>query len=223
MSLDHRAKYQSRSAIVRRLVKRFLITLGDELQELDGRRVVDLGCGEGFVAEALSRRFPELEYRGLDASEASIAEARRKLPQLKFEKANFIHSSPAPGWPDTVLMLEVLEHLENPEEALEVVSAWAPKTAIFSVPWEPFFRLGNLARGRDLSRLGNHPEHVGRFTPKTFRLLLQSRFPQVRVRTCFPWIFGIVSAGEGRRLQPEKRKNHDQVFDSRKSPPETVL
>ena len=40
---------------------------------------------------------------------------------------------------------------------------------VVSVPWEPWFRLGNLGRGRNVARLGNDPEHVQWFTPRRLR------------------------------------------------------
>jgi trans-aconitate 2-methyltransferase len=51
-------------------------------------RVVDVGCGPGNSTELLSARFPHAEIIGLDNSPAMLAEARRRLPALRFESAD---------------------------------------------------------------------------------------------------------------------------------------
>jgi hypothetical protein len=59
---------------------------------------------------------------------------------------------------------------------------------VVSVPWEPWFRLGNLGRGKNVRRLGNDPEHVQWFTPRRLRRALAASFDEVRVVRAFPWI-----------------------------------
>jgi trans-aconitate 2-methyltransferase len=56
--------------------------------EGERRRIVDLGCGPGNSTELLARRFPQAEIVGLDSSDAMLAEARARLPHLRFEKAD---------------------------------------------------------------------------------------------------------------------------------------
>ena len=73
---------------------------------------------------------------------------------------------------DVVTCLEVLEHLVAPERAVGELARICRGRCVVSVPWEPFFRLGNLCRGRDVGRWGNNPEHVQHFSPATLRHLL---------------------------------------------------
>jgi len=53
--------------------------------------------------------------------------------------------------------IEVLEHLTDPEPAVAELARVTHGGCIVSVPWEPWFRLGNFARGKNLGRLGNDP------------------------------------------------------------------
>jgi hypothetical protein len=62
-----------------------------------------------------------------------------------------------------------------------------------SVPWEPYFRLGNLCRGKDVGRWGNNPEHVQQFRPSTLRVLLGRHFGEARISPCFPWIVAVAT------------------------------
>ena len=49
---------------------------------------MDIGCGPGNSTELLVARYPEAEIIGLDNSPAMLEEARRRLPQVRFELAN---------------------------------------------------------------------------------------------------------------------------------------
>jgi hypothetical protein len=59
---------------------------------------------------------------------------------------------------------------------------------VVSVPWEPWFRLGNLGRGKNVMRWGNDPEHVNFFSPRKLDAALRLHFDEVRVVKAFPWI-----------------------------------
>ena len=61
------------------------------------RSVVDLGCGPGNSTELLALRFPQAELLGLDNSPAMLAEARRRLPQARFELADAADWTPDSG------------------------------------------------------------------------------------------------------------------------------
>jgi SAM-dependent methyltransferase len=91
---------------------------------------------------------------------------------------------------DLVTSIEVLEHLTDPPAAVdEFARICRPGgRVVVSVPWEPWFRLGNLGRGKNLGRLGNDPEHVQQFTPDRLRALLAVRFEHVEVARAFPWL-----------------------------------
>jgi trans-aconitate 2-methyltransferase len=52
------------------------------------RKVVDVGCGPGNSTELLAARYPAGEIIGLDNSPAMLEEARRRLPNVRFEFAN---------------------------------------------------------------------------------------------------------------------------------------
>jgi SAM-dependent methyltransferase len=143
----------------------------------------------------------DFQYLGLDLSPASIEAARAFNagdPRLSFECADILLREPQAGWADLALSLEVLEHLPDPAAALERVGLWSRGEVLVSVPWEPWFRIGNLARGRHVRRLGNHPEHIQQFNPRSLRALMAAASPlreaSVEVTTCFPWLIGAGAA-----------------------------
>lgn len=177
---------------MRRVIRRFVDRVVETVIQLRPRRIVDLGCGEGIVAEALASRLPDVEYFGLDASSEAIAVARGLNPELEFAVGDLVDEPGRPGWADLALCLEVLEHLEEPDAGLARVLQWTRRDAVVSVPWEPFFRLGNLLRGRHARAWGNHPEHVQQFDRGSFGELLSRHGRDADVRSCFPWLVGHV-------------------------------
>ncbi|HJL14573.1 MAG TPA: class I SAM-dependent methyltransferase [Sandaracinaceae bacterium LLY-WYZ-13_1] len=189
------AKYQTGNPLMQAVIRRFLRRIVAHVRDARPRRVVDLGCGEGLVARELAALPFELEYRGLEIDPAAVEIARREVPNLSFEHADLLAAPPdEPGWADLALSLEVLEHLDDPAAGVARIREWTGQMAIVSVPWEPFFRAGNFARGKYLGRLGNHPEHLQQFGPRSFRRLLEAEFRVVRVETCFPWLIGLAAA-----------------------------
>lgn len=50
--------------------------------------IVDLGCSPGNSTAVLVERFPDATVTGLDSSEDMLAQARRWLPQVRFETAD---------------------------------------------------------------------------------------------------------------------------------------
>lgn len=60
------------------------------------REAVDVGCGPGNSTELLAARFPKAEIIGIDNSPAMLEEARRRLPNIRFELADAALWSPEP-------------------------------------------------------------------------------------------------------------------------------
>lgn len=187
-------KYQTGNPIMQRVIRRFLDRVVGHVRDARPARVVDLGSGEGMVArELVALPFP-LEYRGIELSADAVRVAREQVPGLDFRQGDIVTTEPERGWADVALCLEVLEHLDDPSPAVDRIAEWTRSMAIVSVPWEPFFRTGNLLRGKYLASLGNHPEHVQQFGPASFTELLEARFRVVRVETCFPWLVARAAA-----------------------------
>lgn len=180
-------KYESGNPILQRLIARFHSRIVEVVRPLGVRTILDAGCGEGYLARHLLDNLPGVELSGVDISEQAIARARERCPEGEFQAAT-IESLDALGRRfDLVICSEVLEHLDAPEKALETLASLAAPHALLTVPWEPWFQLANLARGKYLKHLGNHPEHVQRWTMRGFARLAGAYFEPRRVETLFPW------------------------------------
>jgi ubiquinone/menaquinone biosynthesis C-methylase UbiE len=176
-------KYDDKNPVVSFVIARFFERLRTVIGELNPRSVLDAGCGEG---EMLRRGvLPEgLHPVCLDLRTESLAEvdARKRVcasvQALPFAARRF----------DVVMCLEVLEHLDDPASAVRDLARVAREAVVVSVPYEPYFRIGNVLRGKHLGGLGNHPEHVQHWNLRTFEKFLRGSVADVRVIEAFPWI-----------------------------------
>ncbi len=185
---EDEAKYSSRNVVVRRLIDRLLNEVRSASGSTDGTWI-DVGIGEGLALSAMgagARLLVGVEYR-----HDKLATALERLPELRGVRADAGMLPFPSGGGDVVTCLEVLEHLVEPERAVAELARVCQGHCVVSVPWEPFFRLGNLCRGKDVGRFGNNREHVQQFRPSTLRRLLREHFETVEVKGCFPWLVAV--------------------------------
>jgi SAM-dependent methyltransferase len=185
---DNQAKYRSRNPLVRYLVERFLAEVGRLVAERAPARALEVGCGEGLVLEYLRRRHQGVRVDGLEPDMGALRAARLRNPGARLIHGDAHDLGVASGAYDLVLCLEVLEHLNDPGRALAEIRRVARRGCILSVPHEPFFRLGNLLRGKNLRRLGDPPDHVQHWTRRRFEALCDEHVRIDRTVLAFPWI-----------------------------------
>jgi trans-aconitate methyltransferase len=85
------------------------------------RRLVDLGCGNGMTASAAKSRFPEAEVVGIEQNPASAKLAAERLDRViitSIEQLDYDSHGLAEGSIDVAFLLDVLEHLYDPWDAL---------------------------------------------------------------------------------------------------------
>jgi SAM-dependent methyltransferase len=82
-----------------------------------GGTILDVGCGCGHYGILCERRYPGIVYRGTDASEAMIAQARLLAPLGTFARKDFFENDF--GVYDIVLVSQVIEFLPDRWAALE--------------------------------------------------------------------------------------------------------
>ncbi len=182
-------KYQSGNPLQRTLIARFLSTVGNLMESLPVRSLLDVGCAEGFILNyLLQRRDSDLLAQGVDIDEAAIARGRVLHPSLSFQVADIYHLPFAETSFDLVLCLEVLEHLTAPEQALGELRRVARHFCLLSVPHEPFFRLANLLRGKNICCLGSDIDHLHNWSKGDFLRLVQPYLDIAAVKTSFPWL-----------------------------------
>jgi 2-polyprenyl-3-methyl-5-hydroxy-6-metoxy-1,4-benzoquinol methylase len=109
----------NRPAFQTALVREWLPAMSKQLEP--GRRIADVGCGQGFAAIAVAKAFPGVSVVGVDSDSASIEDARELARKAgvdaRFEAADATKLSDL-GPFDVVMILEVLHDLSRPVEVL---------------------------------------------------------------------------------------------------------
>jgi SAM-dependent methyltransferase len=186
-------KYSTGNPVVQRLIARWSTRLREEIGTLvrDDGVIADIGVGEGL---ALDRVRPEgatlvgVEYRE-DKARCAL-ELVRGLDVVIGDAGMLPFRDGAIA---VTMIIEVLEHLTDPAVAVAELARVTKHGCVVSVPWEPWFRLGNFARGKNLGRFGNDPEHLQFFTPRRLEALLGLHFAQVRIAPVFPWLVAVAT------------------------------
>lgn len=143
---------------------------------VDGKRVLDVGCGEGYGSALLADRAKEVV--GVDYSPAAIAHASDAYvrPNLRFEVQNAAALEPSLGHFDVVTCFEVVEHVEDQESVFAGVAGLLSRTGVLLLSTPN--RLVDVPFERFVS--GVHNEyHVGLLSPAELRDRARRHFRQV--------------------------------------------
>lgn len=149
-------------------------------------KIHEVGCGEGN----LITRYVDGKRQLIasDFSQQLILQAQQQYaPSGIIFKASSIYDLDSSDSAPCVLCCEVMEHLEEPERALEKLTKLADPYLIISVPREPIWRVLNMARGAYLKDWGNTPGHLQHWSKKQFVEFLSSKFEILAVHSPFPW------------------------------------
>jgi SAM-dependent methyltransferase len=165
----------------------------------EGRRVLDAGCGTGYGAELLASEGAAAVV-GVDVDVEVVEAARRDgSGAVRFAAAD-VRELPADlGTFDLVVCFEVLEHIDEPEAALDRLAAALAPDGLLVVS----------SPNRDVYPPGN-PFHKHEFTPGELADALSERFAQVRLVRQQDWLAAGLFADddfvrvEGQRIEVAK-------------------
>jgi SAM-dependent methyltransferase len=184
----HSDKYASGNPIADWLVSGFLESVERLVRKTGCRDLHEIGCGEGHITSALF--LAGYNIRGTDVSLESVQQAQldaqRMNLSIDFRVCDLYKLTPQDTAP-VVLCLEVLEHIEDPESALQVLKNMASPYLIASVPREPLWRILNMARLKYVSSLGNTPGHLNHWSSQQFKQFLSRYFEILDVAHPIPW------------------------------------
>lgn len=116
----------------------------DTCKDQGARRIFELGCGNGSVANELQKR--GFEIQGIDYSESGIRVARQHYPHLKLDVGSAYDDLAGKyGKFPVVFSLEVIEHLFFPRKFAKTIYDLLEDggTAVISTPYHGYWK--NLA------------------------------------------------------------------------------
>ena len=184
-------KYSTRNPIERRLMEGYISTLSAFVRMANPVSIHEVGCGEGYWVI----RWVKAGYsvKGSDFSSQIIEIARENaiqqgIPGDHFEARSIYELDPERDRADLVVCCEVLEHLEDPAEALHVLGSITGSHLVLSVPNESVWRMLNMVRGKYWSDWGNTPGHIQHWSRERFIRFVSIYFQVTEIRSPLPWI-----------------------------------
>ena len=140
----------------------------------EGKRVVDLACGEGYGSELLARSAREVI--GVDANPDAHEHARLRYrrPNLSFRRGLVEEFDEEV---DAVVFLQTIEHIHDPDALLDRIARVAP-VAYISTP----NRLTLAPPGAEKS---DNPWHLREYDATEYRALLAAHFDRVELLGLF--------------------------------------
>ena len=191
-------KYNSKGFFVRKIMNGFFESYAALLaQTLDIKTVLEAGCGEGEVTRFIYKMIKPERMVAFDISEKVISEAEERAlndgltGKIDFHIGSIYEIDDLNN--DLVVCSEVLEHMDNPEKALEELKKASGGNGyiLVSVPREPIWRILNMARGKYIGNLGNTPGHVNHWSKRSFLAFLKNGGIEI-VDVCSPLPWTVV-------------------------------
>lgn len=192
---DFLGKYESTGRAAQFLVNRFFAAgqklLGQNLEP--GDTVLEVGCGPGYSTRRIAQWRAGVRLMGGDISASLLGNARRLNAGIPFVRES-VYSLPHPDKSiDVALLLEVLEHLDQPEAALAELNRVVRRHLLLSTPREPLWRILNCVRGKYLTELGNTPGHIQHWSTSGLIKQVSPFFQVEAVATPIPWTILLLS------------------------------
>ncbi len=188
--------YTTSNPIIKKLQKRFFDNIFSiiEKNKINPQAILELGAGEGFSTEKLIRFWEAKKF--FVSSDLHFELVKKNADKSSCDKMVVFDINRPPivyKKMDFVIALEVLEHIPNPDNALKEVAKLTKVFALISVPFEPWWRIGNMLRGAYIKDFGNTPDHVNHWSIGSFKNFLSKQFKNVEIKISFPWLIGICS------------------------------
>ena len=111
-----------------------------------GSRILDVGCGDGLIAQLLMQMRPDISVRGIDV----LVRESNKIPVEHFDGQRIPYGNVSF---DVVLFVDVLHHAEDPCELLKEALRVSRKVVLIKDHIQEGFLAGPTLRFMD--RVGN--------------------------------------------------------------------
>lgn len=189
-------KYHTKNPISRYLMNGFLSSFDECLGKISVQSVLEAGCGEGELTNFVNNKIHNLEkLRGIELEPVTVQEANKRFPHLDIKQGSIYELPFEDNSFDLVIACEVLEHLEDPQSAINEICRVSNKYILVSVPREPIWRFCNMLRGKYLNDFGNTPGHIQHWSKKGFASMIRPKGEVLALKSPFPWSMALMEIG----------------------------
>lgn len=163
----------------------------NEINEKDDT-ILDLGCGEGIMLEKLIKRYPHKSIVGLDTMPENV-QITSKLG-LPVQLGDIYHLDFPVNSIDAVILMEVIEHLVNPELAIkEIHKVLKPGGKLIIVfPNDAFFLIARILTLK-FKEAAYDPGHQKQWTHQEIRGFLKNLDFDVKSSKSIPFLWWPIS------------------------------
>ena len=99
------------------------------LEEGKNKKVLEIGCAIGAFSKILNEK--GFEVTATDISEFILIEAKKKNPTVEFKVLDIEKEKPKSNTYDYIFAFEVLEHLEDPKNAIVKIKSMLKRGGVF--------------------------------------------------------------------------------------------
>jgi ubiquinone/menaquinone biosynthesis C-methylase UbiE len=187
MKTTNLEKHTTQNPLSRFFLNNFKQLLLEQTKELKPESILDVGAGEGFTLEMFRKQNVGKRLEGIEYMDDALKLAKKFHPEVTIKKGNIYELPYKANSFDLVICTEVLEHLDDPKAALLELKRVAKKYLIISVPNEPIFTIQRILRGKNVMKLGAHPEHIQHWSSTAFEKFIKSALTIKDSKTPLPW------------------------------------
>lgn len=178
-----RTHYDSPNPLEKMLWKKKKEIIGQILQNLSVKTIIDVGCGDGRLIDIMP---PRIIYTGIDISPTQIKEAKKYIRQKKQNKASILLGD-VTKMPfstnsfDAALACDIVEHVLYPVTLFNELRRVVKKDGyiIFGIPNEDLWELARLLLFKFPLR---SPDHIHAIYPKD----IEKAFPHILKKIFLP-------------------------------------
>lgn len=181
-------EYENQNPIAKKLFDNYYEKIAMILKQINsGYRILEVGCAAGESSRRIERMLNGQYFEASEYEDRLVKKLIETNPPFKVTQESVYEMHRKDKEFDCVFLLEVLEHLENPEAALKELYRVASRYVVVSVPNEPLWSILNLLRGKYIRDLGNTPGHINRWSPAAFKKTVSKFGKIIAVYKSIPW------------------------------------
>lgn len=128
-------------------------------------RILDVGCGEGYITGEIKRAFPNADVHGMDYSLSAVRKAHASFPEISFSVGDALQRHYPEGPFDVVVYNNLWEHVTDPIGLVSRAKDVLCPDGYVIVSTPSRFRTSNLVRamlGKKIRMMSKH--HVTEYT-----------------------------------------------------------